>query len=38
MKNEKQMLWELFCATGEPTYYSMYVRCKENGETENASD
>lgn len=32
MKNQKQMLWELFCATGEPVYYSMYVRCDERGD------
>lgn len=26
MENDEKMLWELFCATGEPRYYSMYVR------------
>ena len=27
-KDEK-LLWELFCATGEPRYYSMYIRVKD---------
>lgn len=26
MENDEKMLWELFCSTGEPQYYSMYVR------------
>lgn len=29
MKDHERMLWELFCATGEPTYYSLYVRSKK---------
>lgn len=32
MKGEERMFWELFCATGAPQYYSMYVRARENGE------
>lgn len=31
MKNE-DYLWKLFCATGEPLYYSMYVRERDNAE------
>ena len=32
MKGEERMFWELFCATGAPQYYSMYVRARdENG-------
>ncbi len=26
MTEDEKMLWELFCETGEPRYYSMYVR------------
>lgn len=29
MNNDEQMLWELFCRTGEPRYYSMYVKLRE---------
>ncbi len=29
MNNDERLLWELFCATGEPRYYSMYVRARE---------
>ena len=32
MKEDEKMLWKLFCMTGEPTYYSMYVRSKEKNE------
>ncbi len=32
MKGEERMLWDLFCATGEPRYYSMYVRAREENE------
>ncbi len=34
MKDRKKMLWDLFCATGEPVYYSMYVRCDDDKEPE----
>lgn len=29
MNDDERMLWELFCTTGEPRYYSMYVRARE---------
>ncbi len=32
MTEDEKMLWELFCETGEPRYYSMYVRAKHDGE------
>ncbi len=32
MTDDEKMLWELFCETGEPRYYSMYVRAKRDGE------
>ncbi len=28
MIDEEKTLWDLFCMTGEPQYYSMYVRKK----------
>lgn len=28
MNEEEKLLWDLFCMTGEPSYYSMYVRKK----------
>lgn len=34
MRTYEKMFWDLFCATGEPRYYSMYVREKENGRDE----
>ncbi len=30
MIDDEQMLWELFCRTGEPRYYSMYVKTRED--------
>lgn len=32
MIDDEKMLWKLFCETGEPRYYSMYVRAKHDGE------
>ena len=32
MKGEERMFWELFCATGAPQYYSMYVRARDERE------
>lgn len=29
MKDDAKLLWELFCSTGEPQYYSMYVRARD---------
>lgn len=29
MKGDERMLWELFCTTGEPQYYSMYVKARD---------
>ncbi len=29
MKDDERMFWELFCTTGEPRYYSMYAKLKE---------
>ena len=29
MKGEERMFWELFCATGAPQYYSMYVKARD---------
>ena len=29
MQGDERMLWELFCATGEPLYYSMYVKARD---------
>ncbi len=31
MDKDEKTLWDLFCTTGEPRYYSMYVRAKNNG-------
>ncbi len=35
MENDKQLLWDLFCATGEPHYYSMYVKAKDAEKSRN---
>ena len=29
MENDEKMFWDLFCSTGEPRYYSMYVTERE---------
>lgn len=29
MNDDEKMLWELFCVTGEPRYYSMYIRARD---------
>ncbi len=29
MENDEKMFWDLFCSTGEPRYYSMYVKERE---------
>lgn len=29
MENDEELLWQLFCATGEPQYYSMYVKARD---------
>lgn len=29
MNEQERMYWELFCATGAPQYYSMYVRARD---------
>ncbi len=34
MDNEEKMLWDLFCATGEPRYYSMYVEQRDRSRAE----
>ncbi len=34
MKDDEKMLWELFCSTGEPRYYSMYVRARDKDKPE----
>ncbi len=36
MKDDEKMLWDLFCSTGEPRYYSMYAELKRrNAANEN---
>lgn len=32
MKGEERMFWELFCATGAPQYYSLYVKARDENE------
>lgn len=32
MTESERMMWELFCATGEPKYYSMYAKEKRKRE------
>ena len=34
MTGEERMLWELFCSTGEPQYYSMYVKARDKAKQE----
>lgn len=34
MKNDKQILWDLFTSTGEPKYYTMYVRARDEEKDE----
>ena len=34
MKGEERMFWELFCATGAPQYYSMYVKARDESKQE----
>ncbi len=29
MDKDEKLLWELFCNTGEPRYYSMYLRARD---------
>ena len=29
MKDEEQMYWKLFCETGAPQYYSLYVKARD---------
>lgn len=29
MNDEEQMYWKLFCATGAPQYYSLYVKARD---------
>lgn len=29
MEDSEKMFWDLFCATGEPRYYSMYVKLRD---------
>lgn len=29
MTGEERMFWELFCATGAPQYYSLYVKARD---------
>ncbi len=31
MNDDEKLLWELFCTTGEPKYYSMYAKLKSDG-------
>lgn len=35
--DDEKALWDLFCMTGEPQYYSMYVR-QRNGKRPKNSD
>lgn len=35
MKGEERMFWQLFCATGAPQYYSMYVKAREARENDD---
>ncbi len=30
MNDKERMYWQLFCATGAPQYYSMYVRARDD--------
>ncbi len=32
MTEDERMLWELFCSTGEPRYYSMYAEIKRQND------
>lgn len=32
MTEDERILWELFCTTGEPRYYSMYSKIKSERE------
>ena len=34
MKGEERMFWDLFCATGAPQYYSMYVKARDKNKQE----
>ena len=34
MKGEERMFWELFCATGAPQYYSMYVKARDKNNSD----
>lgn len=36
MKDDEKTLWELFCSTGEPRYYSMYVKARDNNKDTNS--
>ena len=29
MTDEEKLLWDLFCTTGEPRYYSLYARLND---------
>lgn len=32
MTEDERMMWELFCQTGEPRYYSLYAKEKQKRE------
>lgn len=32
MTEDEKMLWDLFCSTGEPRYYSMYAEAKRRSQ------
>lgn len=34
MEKQERYFWELFCATGEPRYYSMYIRERDRLDNE----
>ena len=34
MTEEERKMWELFCMTGEPRYYSMYAEMKNRNRDE----
>lgn len=38
MNDDEKMLWELFCTTGEPRYYSMYVKLKSDGKRRDGEE
>lgn len=37
MDDDETMMWELFCETGEPRYYSMYAHARDERERRERS-